>query len=142
MEFGMKIVFSSSHAPRLVGRRNRRDQRGMTTLGLIILVAFVGIFVMAGIRLTPVYLNYMKVAGVVNGVYEEFDGQNATAGIIRNSIIRRFSVESITQIGPRDVEVKPEDGGFMVIAAYDHTVPFIANVHFTVKFNESQLVRR
>ena len=64
----MKIVFSSSHAPRLVGRGNRRDQRGMTTLGLIILIAFVGIFVMAGIRLTPVYLNYMKVAGVVNGV--------------------------------------------------------------------------
>jgi len=119
----------------------RSDQRGMTTLGLIILVAYLGIFALAGIRLTPVYLNYMKVSGVVKGVYDEFDGQNASSGIIRNSIIRRFSVESITQISPREVEVKPEDGGFRVIAAYDHTVPFIANVHFTVKFNESRLVR-
>ena len=51
-----------------------RRQGGMTTLGMIILVAFVGMFVFAGIRLTPVYLNYMKVAGVINGVQEEFDG--------------------------------------------------------------------
>ena len=48
--------------------RSKRQQAGMTTLGLIILVVFVGLFAFAGIRLTPVYLNYMKVAGVVDGV--------------------------------------------------------------------------
>ena len=40
--------------------RNKRQQAGMTTLGLIILVVFVGLFAFAGIRLTPVYLNYVK----------------------------------------------------------------------------------
>ena len=40
----------------------------MTTLGLIILVSFVGLFAFAGIRLAPVYLNYMKIVGVVDGV--------------------------------------------------------------------------
>ena len=52
----------------------KRRQTGMTTLGIIILVGFVGFFVFAGIRLTPVYLNYMKVAGVISGVHDEFDG--------------------------------------------------------------------
>ena len=118
-----------------------RRQAGMTTLGMIILVTFVGLFAFAGLRLTPIYLNYMKVSGVVSGVFEEFDGQNATSGQIRNSIIRRFSVESINQIGPRDVEVKPEDGGFRVNASYDHTVPFLANVYFTVKFADTVVVR-
>ena len=41
--------------------RNRRQQAGITTLGLVILVIFIGLFAFAGIRLTPVYLNYMKV---------------------------------------------------------------------------------
>mgnify|MGYP000706487245 CR=1 FL=1 len=59
------------------GRSALRREGGMTTLGLIILVAFVGLFALAGLRLTPVYLNYMKVAGVVNGVYEEFDGTHS-----------------------------------------------------------------
>jgi hypothetical protein len=61
-------------------RRSSRRQAGMTTMGLIILVLFVGIFAFAGIRLTPVYLNYMKVLGVVNGVVEEFDGAGGLVG--------------------------------------------------------------
>ena len=120
----------------------RSDQRGMTTLGFIILAVFVGLFAFAAIRLTPVYLNYMKVAGVVEGVFEEFDGQNPSPSVIRNSIIRRFSVESVTVLEPRDISVTPEKGGFLVRAEYDHTVPFIANVSFTVHFDNSKLVRR
>lgn len=117
-------------------------QRGMTTLGIIILVAFVGLFAFAAIRLTPVYLNYMKVAGVVDGVYEEFDGQNPSSSQIRQSIVRRFSVESVGVITAKDVEVTPESGGFLVVADYTHTVPYIANVAFAVNFEKSALIRR
>lgn len=136
----MKTMIENNSA-RVLRRPSRRDQRGMTTLGLIILIIFIGIFAFGMIRLTPVYLNYMKVSGVISGVFDEFDGRGPTASQIRNSIIRRFSVESISQIGPRDVEVNPEDGGFRVVASYEHTVPFIANVHFMVRFDESKLVR-
>ncbi len=117
-------------------------QHGMTTLGLIILVGFVGVFVFAIMRLTPIYLNYLKVAGVVNGVYDEFDSQNPTRGALRLSISRRFGVESVDVIHYKDVKVQAVDGGFEVQAKYDHTSPFIANVYFTVKFDKSVIVRR
>ena len=32
-------------------------QRGMTTLGFLILVVFIGLFAFAALRLAPVYLN-------------------------------------------------------------------------------------
>ena len=115
---------------------------GMTTLGMLILVVFVGLFAFAAIRLTPVYLNYMKVVGVVDGVQEEFDGQNPSRAAIRSSISRRFDIESVTVITARDIEVKNVDGGFEVHAVYDHTSPFIANVSFTVHFDKVALVRR
>jgi hypothetical protein len=117
-------------------------QGGATTLGFIILAIFVGLFAFAAIRLTPVYLNYMKVVGVVDGVFEEFDGQRATRAVIRSSISRRFDVESVSLITARDVTVTAVDGGFEIKAQYDHTSPFIANVSFTVHFNKTRLVRR
>jgi hypothetical protein len=92
----------------------------MTTLGLAILVAFMGLFAFAGIRLTPVYLNYMKVLGVINGVHDEFDGTNPTRSAIRSSITRRFDVESVGEITARDVSVTTVDGGFEVRAKYSH----------------------
>jgi hypothetical protein len=122
--------------------RNRRQQAGMTTLGLIILVIFVGLFAFAGLRLTPVYLNYMKVIGVVDGVHKEFDGANATRSAIRTSISRRFDIESIGNLTAKDVKVTPVDGGFEVAATYAHKSPFIANVSFVVDFDKRALIRR
>ena len=44
-------------------------------LGYIILVVFLGVFVFGALRLAPLYLNYMKVVGVVDGIFNEFDGK-------------------------------------------------------------------
>jgi divalent metal cation (Fe/Co/Zn/Cd) transporter len=120
----------------------KQRQAGMTTLGLIILVAFVGLFAFAGIRLTPVYLNYMKVVGVIDGVLDEFDGTGATRSAIRNSIGRRFDIESVSEITASDIKVSKVDGGHEVAATYSHKAPFIANVSFVVDFDKRVLVRR
>ncbi|MGI9202998.1 MAG: DUF4845 domain-containing protein [Woeseiaceae bacterium] len=119
-----------------------RRQSGMTTVGFLILIVFVGLFAFAGIRLTPVYLNYLKVAGVIDGVYDEFDSKNPSREAVRRSILRRFQVESVSELTDRDVKVTSTDGGFKVEAQYDHTTPFIANVHFTVRFDKSVVIRR
>jgi hypothetical protein len=119
-----------------------RRQAGITTLGFIILAVFIGLFAFAALRLTPVYLNYMKVAGVIEGVLKEFDGQSATRAAMRSSITRRFDVESVGVIDYRDIKVTQVDGGWEVSAVYDHTTPFIGNVSFTVHFDKTVLVRR
>ena len=114
----------------------------MTMLGLTIMIAFLGLFAFAAIRLTPVYLNYMKVVGVINGVHEEFEGQKPSRPAIRNSIKRRFEIESVSEISAREVSITAVDSGFEVRAAYDHVTPFISNVSFVVHFDKMALVRR
>lgn len=122
--------------------RMKKRQAGITTLGLVILASFVGLFAFAGIRLTPVYLNYMKVVGVVDGVRNEFDGTGASRAQIRSSISRRFDIESVGIITAKDVKVVKVDGGHEVAATYSHKSPFIANVSFVVDFDKRVLVRR
>jgi hypothetical protein len=119
-----------------------RQQAGITTLGAIILVVFVGMFVFAAIRLAPFYLNYMMDVGDIDGFYDEFVGQKATRQVIRKSLSRRFDVDSVGVITYRDVKVTAVDGGLEVKAEYDHTAPFIYNVSFTVHFNKTALIRR
>jgi len=123
-------------------RQLLRSQRGMTTMGMVILVAFIGIFAFAGIRLVPVYLNHMKVASVVSGVVQEFDGAGATSSMIRRSISNRFDIEMVSEIRAKDITVTKVDGGYEVAAVYSHKAPFIANISFVVDFDERGLVRR
>jgi len=119
-----------------------RRQTGTTTLAYIMLLALIGIFAFAALRLTPVYLNYMKVIGVVDGVVEEFDGQNPTRAVIRNSVSRRFNVESVSVIDWRNITITAVSGGFEVAAIYDHPAPFIGNISFLVHFDKTVIVRR
>lgn len=134
--------FRNAEHPGVFAGMSLHHQKGMTALGTMVLIAFIGLFAFAGLRLTPVYLNYLKVAGVIDGVYEEFDSQTPSRSAIRLSIRRRFGVESIDEIRFQDVKVRGVDGGFEVVAVYAHTEPFIANVYFTVKFDKRVVVRR
>ncbi len=127
--------------PTLAGRPRSR-QVGITAVGFLVLALFIGLFAFAAIRLTPVYLNYMKVAGVIDGVFKEFDSQNPSRNAIVISVRRRFDVESVSIITARDIKIINEGGGFKVEAVYDHTTPFIANVSFTVHFDKRVKVRR
>ena len=136
---GAKV--SAATGRRIFGRSPSR-QKGITTLGFIILALMLSLIAFGVLRLTPVYLNYMKIVGVVNGVKSEFDGQNPTPAAIRSSISRRFDVESVSVIKAKDVTVTTVDGGMEIAAVYDHTSPFISNISFTVHFDKKALVRR
>lgn len=117
-------------------------QEGGTTLGFLFLAAFVGLCAFATIRLTPTYLNYLKVIGIVDGVFEEFDGQNASRADIRRSIVRRYSVESVNAIEVKDFTVTQSPVGFVVDCTYNHETAFIGNVAFLVHFSKTAEIRR
>ena len=130
------------HLKPMEKQRLMRRQAGMTTLGVAILVAFIAIFAFAALRLTPVYLNYMKVVSVVSGVYDEYDGTKPTRAAIRQSISRRFDIDSVGVIRAKDVSVTTVDGGYEVAAVYSHKAPFIANISFVVDFDRRVVIRK
>lgn len=126
----------------LLDRRRQAGQQGMTTLGLIILVAFVGLFVYAGMRLVPVYLENMKISGTFSKIEDEFNGQRPTRTEIVKSIGKRFDVEAVTVITVKEVKVQKTGTGFDVNVEYMHYVPFVANISFAVKFtNQVDIIR-
>ncbi len=137
----VRTLNSRLRPPTLMGR-SRSRQAGITAVGFVLLAIFIGLFAFGTMRLTPVYLNYMKIAGVLDGVFKEFDSQAPLRSAIVTSIRRRFDVESVSVITSRDIKVLNDGGGFRIEAVYDHTTPFIGNISFTVHFDKRVTVRR
>ena len=63
-------------------RRNR--QMGVTALGWLILLTPFAIVIYAGIRATPVYLNYLKVVKTLEGTKSDLKSGGATASSIKS----------------------------------------------------------
>jgi hypothetical protein len=118
-------------------------QRGMTFIGIVILVAVFGLIGFGVIQLVPVYLENMKVVQSVNQVKVELDSNKADAVAIRKALRKRFVVEDL-----RDMDVKKDfiiervGVGYRVTADYERRRPYLANIYLLAEFEHSvEIVR-
>ena len=122
----------------------RNRQQGMTFIGLLCVLALAGVVVYAGIRLTPVYLNYMKVSKTMEAAVAEYKTEGAGGGLdaVKKSLDRHWSIEDITGVEYKDIEItKDDNGGLQMHLAYDDSVPYVANVSLLVHFDKTVKVQ-
>jgi Domain of unknown function (DUF4845) len=119
----------------------RQHQHGMTFIGLLCILVLVGIIGYAGVRLVPVYLNYMKFARTLESAATEFKGENAGLDGVRKSLDRHWAIEDITAVDQKDIEITRDDSGLQLHVAYDDAVPYIANISLSVHFDKTVKVQ-
>src|SRR5258707_2756700 len=119
----------------------RNHQHGMTFIGLLCILALVGVVVYAGIRLAPLYLNYMKVARAMEAVATQVKGDNPDPAAIRGLLDRHFTIDDPTGVDVKDIEITKDDSGVQMHVAYDDAVPYVAKVSLSVQFEKTVKVR-
>jgi Domain of unknown function (DUF4845) len=119
----------------------QKHQQGMTFIGLLCVLALAGVVVYAGIRLAPIYLNYMKIARTLDSVASEVKGDNPDPQAIRTAIDRHFNIEDPSSVTAKDIEITKNEDGVEMHVAYDDTVPYVANVSLSVHFDKTVKVR-
>jgi hypothetical protein len=119
----------------------RQRQLGMTFIGLLCILVLVGAIGYAGVRLVPVYLNYMKLARTMESAATEFKGESADLSGVRKSLDRHWAIEDITAVNQKDIEITKDDNGLTLHVAYDDAVPYIANVSLSVHFDKTVKVQ-
>ena len=112
-------------------------QRGVTAIGWLILLIPFAIIIYAGIRLTPVYLNYMDVARSLNEVTDEYRTGGATPDSIRSSLQKRFDVEGIDYPAVKDISIARDGQGWTVEAAYYDQAPLFLHITLQVQFDKT-----
>ncbi|HEY2679551.1 MAG TPA: DUF4845 domain-containing protein [Steroidobacteraceae bacterium] len=119
----------------------RQNQQGMTFLGLLCILALAGVVVYAGVRLVPVYMNYMAIARTLEAVATEVKGDNPDPQNLRNLIDRHFNIEDPKDVTVKDIEITRDEGGVEMHVAYDSIVPYLGNVSLIVHFDKTVKVR-
>ncbi|MEE4186324.1 MAG: DUF4845 domain-containing protein [Gammaproteobacteria bacterium] len=121
----------------------RREQRGITTIGLLILLAFLGLAGFAVIQLVPVYLENMKIQQVLNQAKDKLDGQKATVTDIRKALGNSVNIEDLREVDvKKDIVIERSKDGYTVSIDYQREKTFIANVYLVAKFDHSVEILR
>jgi Domain of unknown function (DUF4845) len=116
----------------------RSKQAGITLIGWIVLLAPMAVCIYAAIRLTPIYLNYMKVAKTLEQVKTELKGgSNSNQQQVRRSIEDHLNIEGVEFPDVKDFKITRDGRTWVVSATYDDQTPLFANVFILVSFDKS-----
>jgi hypothetical protein len=114
----------------------KRTQRGVTLIGWIVLLIPVAIVVYSGIRLTPIYLNYTKVARSLSQLEQESSG-NDTQAVVRYALEKRLDIEQVEFPDYKDFVIRRDGRAWVIEIDYEDGAPLISNVSLTAKFHKS-----
>lgn len=120
----------------------RSRQKGITFIGWIFLLAPLAIVVFAAIKITPVYLNYIKVARVLSQVAEENKGDSTTQQSLRNQLQNRLDVEDVDYPTLKEISITREgEAGWLLQTEYDDEASLFSGISLQVHFDKSAVVR-
>ena len=115
----------------------RAQQRGVTLIGWLFLLTPLAIVFYAGVRLAPVYLNYLKVAHVLEALQSEYAAQSATLGNLSVSLGKELDVQSIDYPTAKEITIQRQGKGWLIDATYYDQAPLFANISLQVSFHKA-----
>jgi hypothetical protein len=114
----------------------RNRQKGVTAIGWLFLLAPLALVVYAGIRLAPVYLNYMKVVKAMDGAVTELKAGGVNPQAIRTTIDKHFEIDMVDYPTTKDMKITRDGGVWLVESQYDDDAPLFANLSLHVVFDK------
>src|SRR5262249_41351135 len=134
-EFGAdRLRHPVTHVRGVDSMRNR--QLGVTAIGWLVLLTPVAIVVYAGIRLAPVYLNYMKVSKALDQAGTELKSSGINPQTIRATIDRHFEIDMVDYPTTKDMKITKDGAAWLVESQYDDDAPLFANLSLHVTFDK------
>src|ERR1700681_632725 len=114
----------------------RNRQKGVTAIGWLILLTPFVIVGYAGMRLAPVYLNYMKVAKAIDQAGTDFKSGGAKPGTIRGAIDKHFEIDMVEYPSTKDMTITRDGSAWVIESKYEDEAPLFGNISLRVTFDK------
>ena len=114
----------------------RNRQQGITAIGWLVLLTPFAIVLYAGIRLAPLYLNYLKVVRALEVAASSAKSGAGDQVAIRTAIDRHFEIDMVDYPTTKDIQIRREGTAWVIEAKYDDEAPLLGTVSLHVTFDK------
>ena len=113
-------------------RQQQRQQRGLTLIGFVLLIALIGAAGIVAFRTIPIYSEYFTIKRILREINVE--NPETTPLQIRSQFDLKSSADYVYDIKSRDLDIGKESGRIIVSVRYQKTVPLLYNVSLLFEF--------
>jgi hypothetical protein len=106
-------------------------QRGLSLVGLILVGIIVVALIALGFRVVPAVVEYIAIERAVQKIKSE----GTTVREIQSAFERHATIDDITSISSRDLDITKEGDRIVISYAYSKKVPITDNVSLVIDFS-------
>lgn len=94
----------------LIERRANERQRGMTLIGMLLLLILIGFVAVIAMKVVPVYVQYYSIKSTIESVRKESVSSMTTVDI-QNAIQKRFDTGYVENVKAKDLKIRNVPAG-------------------------------
>ena len=94
----------------LIERRANERQRGMTLIGMLLLLILIGVVAVIAMKVVPMYVQYYSIKSTIESVRKE-SVSNMTTADIQNAIQKRFDTGYVENVKAKDLKIRNVPAG-------------------------------
>ena len=113
---------------------NTSSQKGMTTIGLIIIIAIFGSIVLTGFKIMPMYMEYFQIKSILDSVAEDSEIDVKSKRDLWDSIRKKLYVNQIKTIEKENLSFARENEATTITIDYEVRKPYIAQLFLGAHF--------
>ncbi len=111
----------------------RMKQLGISLGGLMVGAAIFIVLAMVGMKLGPSYLEFASIKKAVVAIAQEKPGASVIE--VRKAFDARATIDAISTVSGKDLEVTKDGGELLITASYRKEVPLAGNVGVYIDFH-------
>ncbi len=113
-----------------------QQQKGMSLVGFLVVLAMVVFVAYLGMRIMPIYLEFYSVKQAMNGIAEESGSANFSPFDIKTKMLNRLYVSYADGgVGVEDIKVVRNNGVWLQVQ-YERREPVLGNLDVIAAFDE------
>lgn len=105
-------------------------QRGISIVGLIVLVVLIGFLAIVGMRVLPTFVEYRAIQSAV----KKAKASGNTVVEIQKAFDRSAAVDDISTLAGKDLDIAKVDDDIVVAYAYTKKIPLFGPVSLTIDY--------
>lgn len=114
-----------------------QKQRGMTFMGLVLIIAGIVFVAVIAMKMVPAYLEFMSVKKAIQNVASQPNFKEMKNHEIYESFNKTARIDNIDAIDAKELIITRNDLGPVVTAEYQVVVPLMGNVSALMDFYTS-----
>ncbi|MEP6941271.1 MAG: DUF4845 domain-containing protein [Rudaea sp.] len=124
--------------------RSLKRQTGLTLISMVIVMAVLGFFAYAAMKLIPAYTEYFGVVKSMKAVADKPNAAEMTLENIRRELDLNYSVQYVDEatVPPGGVKLETANGARRLHITYDKVMPFLYNISLMAHFDHSEDLMR